>query len=207
LLIQVIMKVSFLLLILMLCCWFAVHAQAKTNVYTVKYKGGDVGTVQLTQSIYGDSIHYTMTSDVKTRFIFSIRVKSFEESSFKNGRLIYSAVNRTVNGDEKLRKQTKAGNKNYTLSGDGKQVILQNESIGYNLMRMYCLEPVNIAHVYSDAYQQFLTIKRVKAHTYKVQLPDGNYNYYNYTNGVCSKVEVFNPLYNMELVLRQQGTK
>jgi hypothetical protein len=177
-------------------------AQHYMSIYVVRYKGEDVGTVKLQQIIKGDTVHYRMTSDIKTRFIFRIRVKSVEESVFQNGRLIYSAVNRSVNGDEKVKKQTKAGNKVYTLSDDGKSVLLYNESIGYNLMRMYCLEPVNISKVYSDNYQKFLPVTQIKPHTYKVVLPDGNYNYYSYTNGICSKVEVFNTLYNMEMNLK-----
>ncbi|RYY16189.1 MAG: hypothetical protein EOO04_27375 [Chitinophagaceae bacterium] len=195
------MRNNIFLLIHILCA-LQLQAQQNFRTYVVRYKGQDVGTVKLQQTIKGDTIHYKMTSDIKTRFIFNIRVKSVEESLFQNGRLIYSAVNRTVNGDEKVKKQTLAGNKFYTLSDDGKSVVMYNESIGYNLMRMYCLEPVNISKVYSDNYQKFLPITKIKQHTYKVVLPDGNYNYYSYSNGICSKVEVFNTIYNMEMNLK-----
>ena len=195
------MRANILLLILILFV-LRLSAQQNLSTYVVRYKGDDIGTLKLQQTVKGDTIHYRMTSDIKTRFIFNIRVKSFEESEFQKGRLIYSAVNRTVNGDEKVKKQTRAGNKIYTLSDEGKSVVLYNESIGYNLMRMYCLEPLNISKVYSDNYQKFLPITKIKPHTYKVVLPDGNYNYYSYTNGICSKVEVFNTLYNMEMHLK-----
>ena len=191
-----------ILLLMVIFCALRLPAQQNMSTYVVRYKGADIGTLKLQQTIKGDTIHYRMTSDIKTRFIFNIRVKSFEESEFQKGRLIYSAVNRTVNGDEKVKKQTRAGNKIYTLSDEGKSVVLYNESIGYNLMRMYCLEPLNISKVYSDNYQKFLPITKIKPHTYKVVLPDGNYNYYSYTNGICSKVEVFNTLYNMEMHLK-----
>ena len=199
------MRVSSTAILYILLFLQGLNAQQKTNIYNVIYKGDNVGNVQLIQSIHGDSIHYKMTSDIRTKFLFTIRVKSFEESAFKNGRLLYSAVNRTVNGDEKVKKQTRAGNRIYTLSGDGREAVLHNDGITYNLMRMYCLEPVNMNQVYSDNYQRFLKITKIKAHTYKVDLPDGNYNYYTYANGVCSKVEVFSSLYNMELVLRQDA--
>jgi hypothetical protein len=195
------MQASILLIIA--TCWsMQLAAQQNLSTYVVRYKGEDVGTVKLLQVIKGDTIHYRMTSDIKTRFIFTIRVKSVEESVFQNGRLVYSAVNRSVNGNQKVKKQTTAGNKVYTLSDDGKSILLYHEGIGYNLMRMYCLEPVNISKVYSDNYQKFLPIIKIKPHTYKIVLPDGNYNYYSYTNGICSKVEVFNTLYNMEMNLR-----
>ena len=103
-------------LMIMTCCSIRLAAQQNLSTYVVRYKGEDVGTVKLHQVIKGDTVHYRMTSDIKTRFIFTIRVKSVEESVFQNGRLVYSAVNRSVNGNEKVKKQTTAGNKVYTLS-------------------------------------------------------------------------------------------
>src|SRR5690349_3570654 len=174
---------SEILLVLLLASSIPLVAQQQTRTYVVNYKGDDIGTLKLQQFISGDTIHYKMSSDIKTRFIFTIHVKSFEESVFKNGRLLYSTVNRTVNGNEKVKRQTRAGTNTagantYTLLNDGKSVVLNNEGIGYNLMRMYCLEPVNISRVYSDNYQQFLPITKIRQHTYKIVLPDGNYNYY-----------------------------
>ena len=191
-----------LFLLLIVFCSMQLTAQKNVRTYIVNYKGEDIGTLKLLETISGDSVHYKMTSDIKTKFIFTIHVKSFEESMFKNGRLVYSVVNRTVNGNEKVKRQTLAGANNYTLSNDGKSIILNNSRIGYNLMQMYCIEPVNTTKVYSDNYQQFLPITKIRPHTYKVLLPDGNYNYYSYTNGVCTKVEVFNTMYKMEMRLR-----
>lgn len=180
----------------------SLYAQEKTNIYSVRYKGEDVGTVKLNQLVKGDTVTYRIISDVKTRFIFSIHVKSFEESLFQKGRLVFSTVSRTVNGNEKANRQTRSGNGIYTLNGNGKSVVLKHESIDYNMMRLYWVEPINMQKVYSDNYQQFLVISKIRSHTYKVILPDGNYNYYSYTNGICSKVEVFNSLYNMQMILR-----
>jgi uncharacterized protein DUF6134 len=193
------------LLAILYCITIAMSACAQdgTRMYSVRYKGEDIGIVRLTQSTNGKTLNYKMTSDIRTRFLFRISVKSVEESTFENGRLVYSMVNRTVNGNEKARRLTKAGDKVYNITAEGKSAVLKNEAIGYNLMRLYCVEPLNITRVYSDNYQQFLAITIIRPHTYKVELPDGNYNHYTYTNGICSKVEIFNPLYNMELILKR----
>jgi uncharacterized protein DUF6134 len=196
-------RIKLLSLLLILCITYTDSlAQEKINVYTVRYKGEDVGTVKLKQRVNADTVAYQIISDVKTRFIFTIRVKSFEESVFQNGKLVFSTVSRTVNGNEKANKQTRCGNGLYTLYGDGKSATLKHEGIAYNMMRLYWVEPLNIQKVYSDNYQQFLVITKIKAHTYKVQLPDGNYNYYSYMNGICSKVEVFSSLYDMQMIIR-----
>ncbi|HMF71688.1 MAG TPA: DUF6134 family protein [Flavitalea sp.] len=196
------MRIFKFTLILMMITLVTAEAQEILRNYIVLYKGEDIGVMQLKQTIAGDTVLYKMTSDIRTRFIFNITVKSVEESTFQNGKLVYSAVNRTVNGNQKVKRQTTAGNKVYTLNKEGKPGIIYDECINYNLMSLYCREPVNIARVYSDNYQQFLPITKINAHTYKIELPDGNYNHYIYNRGICVKVDVFNNLYNMELVLR-----
>ena len=189
-------------LILMMINLVTAEAQEVLRKYVVLYKGEDIGVMQLKQTIAGDTVLYKMTSDIRSRFIFKITVKSVEESTFQNGKLVYSAVDRTVNGNQKVKRQTTAGNKVYTLNKEGKPGVIYDECINYNLMSLYCQEPVNMARVYSDNYQQFLPITKINAHTYKIELPDGNYNHYIYNKGICVKVDVFNNLYNMELVLR-----
>ena len=196
------MRIFNFILILMMINLVTAEAQEVLRNYIVLYKGEDIGVMQLKQTIVGDTILYKMTSDIRTRFIFRITVKSVEESTFQNGKLVYSAVDRTVNGNQKVKRQTTAGNKVYTLNKEGKPGVIYSECINYNLMSLYCQEPVNIARVYSDNYQQFLPITKINAHTYKIELPDGNYNHYIYNRGICVKVDVFSNLYNMELVLR-----
>ena len=196
------MRAYNLTLLLILFILVRSDAQEVLRNYVVLYKGEDIGIIKLKQTTRGDSVLYKMTSDIKTRFIFKITVKSEEESTFHGGKLLYSAVNRTVNGDEKVKRQTIAGNNVYTLNKEGKPGIIYSEIINYNLMSLYCKEPVNIASVYSDNHQQFLPIRKINDHTYKIDLPDGNYNHYIYNNGICVKVDVFSTLFNMELVLR-----
>jgi hypothetical protein len=176
--------------------------QEQVRLYKVIYKGDEVGTLRFKQLVTGDSVHYKMSSDVQTRFIFRIHVKSTEEAVFKNGKLLYSAVNRTVNGNEKVRRQTLAANNVYHLKREGKASIFNNANIQYNLIRLYSMEPVNINKVYSDNFQQYLPVIKAGAHKYKVELPDGNYNYYTYNNGICSKVDVHHSLYTMQMILR-----
>ena len=176
-------------------------AQQQLSVYQVKYKGERVGTVNLLKEKQGEKLYYKMTSDIKARFIFSIRVKTSQESIFENGRLTYSTVSRNVNGNEKSLRETKSADNAYLLIKEGKSSTLTHKTITYNVMSLYYQEPVNISKVYSDNYQQFLSLKKIKPHTYKMELPDGNYNYYTYTNGVCTRVDVFSTMYNMEMHL------
>src|SRR5687768_10993191 len=114
-----------LLLVVAILLSLRVSAQQQIRTYIVNYKGEDIGTIKLQESVSGDSVHYKMTSDIRTKFIFTIHVKSSEESMFRNGRLVYSVVNRTVNGNEKVKRQTLAVANTYTLSDDGKSRVLK----------------------------------------------------------------------------------
>jgi len=34
-------------------------------------------------------------------------------------------------------------------------------------------------------------------------LPDGNYNYYSFQNGICNKVEVHHTFYTIQITLKE----
>ena len=157
--------------------------------------------MQIHQRMAGDTTHLKMVSDVKMRMIMSIHVITLEESSFHHDKLLYSSVLRKVNGSPKVNTQTRASENKYLTFSDGKPGPVNNEMITYNLTRLYCMEPVNYKRVYSDAFQQFLPIKQIDKHKYKITLPNGNYNHYSYQNGICNKVEIYHSFYTLQMIL------
>ena len=176
-------------------------AQQQSHHYAVLYKGKNVGTMYLTQIQTGDALSVKLTSKVKMQMLMSIKVNVAEEASYQQDKLIYSSVYREVNGKQKANRQTKYCNGCYEIITEGKKTVLKKTGINYNLVRLYCKEPVNITQVYSDAFQQFLNLKAIGAHKYKLELPDGNYNVYNFQNGICSRVEVHITFYTIQMQL------
>jgi len=69
------------------------------------------------------------------------------------------------------------------------------------MLSLYSREPENISQVYSDNFQSFIAIQKTDKHKYKITLPDGNYNYCYYKNGVLNLVEVHHSLYSANIVL------
>ncbi len=189
------------LAILLLLSTFLVRGQEKIYTYQIKRNGDQIGAMQFHQKKEGDDTFFKMVSKVKTRFIVEIDVQTLDQSHFKNGTLIYSIVNRKVNGKEKAPKETRLLHQNYQLLAGAKKTTA-NTIINYNMMLLYCQEPVNISQVYSDSFQKMLTIYKTAPNTYRINLPDGNYNSYYFQNGTCKKVEVHHTLYliTMELV-------
>jgi hypothetical protein len=179
----------------------AVPAQEQRMNYSIIYRDGVVGNMQFYQRKTDQNIYVKVTSNVRIRFIVNVKVDTEEESQFEDGKLVYSSVYRNVNGKQKARKQTKVQGDVYQISSEGKTVTLDNAAINYNLTLLYCSEPVGVHRVYSDNFQQFLNIKKVADHKYKIELPDGNYNYYSFDNGICNLVEVHHSFYTIYIKL------
>lgn len=177
------------------------HAQEQVTKYNVMHSGKVVGHLDFYQKRTGDDFYLKMISEVKMKFIFSINVDCNEESLFQNGKLVSSHVLRKVNGKQKADRQTKATGNIYQTIAEGKSKALNQKAINTNLMLLYCHEPVNNAQVYSDNFQQFLKVQQTAPHVYRIDLPDGNYNYYSYTNGICSKVDIHHSLYTIQIQL------
>jgi hypothetical protein len=190
------------LLIILLSISVSTQAQQNQFEYTIKRNGDKVGTIHLTQGIAGNRTVLTMESEVNTRFIFNFKAKAKEEAIYDDGIMTWSSIYRKLNGNVKADKKTKANGSTYTVYKGNKTETLNNYPIKYNMLSVYVSEPVNITQVYSDNFQKHIDIQKVADHHYKIKFPDGNYNEYFYTNGICSKVEVHHSLYSATIELK-----
>jgi len=175
------------------------QAQEKTVNYNVLRNGTVIGQMQFSQKTNNDDVFLKISSEVKTRLIFGIDIKTEEGSHFKNGKLISSYVKRHVNGKEKANKTTQLIDSGYKTLAENKKGQIKQNYIDYNLMLLYSKEPVGENQVYSDSFQQFLVIKKTNTHSYRIVLPDGNYNDYHFLNGVCQKVELHHSLFTINI--------
>ncbi|HEY5774087.1 MAG TPA: DUF6134 family protein [Chitinophagaceae bacterium] len=189
-------------LLLLTCTALCVSAQEKKFTYNIKRNGDIVGNIQFVQSIVGSRTLLTMESEVNTRFIFNFKAKAKEEVIYDNGIMTWSSIFRKLNGTIKVDKKTKANGSAYTVYKGSKTETLNNYPIRYNMLSVYIIEPLNITKVYSDNFQQQIDIQKIADHHYKIKFPDGNYNEYFYTNGVCSKIEIHHSLYSATIELR-----
>jgi len=188
-------------LLLLTCTTLCVSAQEKKLEYNIKRNGDVVGNIHFIQGISGNRTVLTMESEVNTRFIFNFTAKAKEEVIYDNGIMTWSSIFRKLNGNVKVNKKTKANGNAYTVYKGTKTETLNNYPIRYNMLSVYINEPVNITKVYSDNFQQQIAIQKIADHHYKIKFPDGNYNEYFYTNGVCSKIEIHHSLYSATIEL------
>jgi hypothetical protein len=143
-----------------------------------------------------------MESDVKTRFVFTFTAHASEEAVYNNGILLRSSIYRRLNDSEKANKQHQVtDNRQYLIRTGKRSELTKTYPITYNMLSLYSKEPENISKVYSDNFQTFLAIEKVASHKYKITLPDGNYNYYYYKNGILNLVEVHHSFYSANIIL------
>ncbi len=189
-------KISLLILSLLFFS-FIVNAQLQKTEYTITFRGDSVGNMQFYKNEAGSNLYLRAVSNVNIRFLVKVNVQLEEISNYQNGRLIYSSVSRIVNGEEKAAKQTKAAGNIYEATSFGKPVPATDKPIDYNLNMLYCKEPFDKQVIYSDNFQQFLYVEQVAPHRYKIVLPDGNYDYYTFRNGICEIAEIHHPFYTI----------
>jgi len=177
------------------------YSQKKFLNYQILRNGNKVGTMHFSETTSGRIDSLKLESNVKTKLVSSFIVYVHEDAIFSNSILLQSSVYRQLNGNEKVNKQHRLDNGQYIISNKKKSKVMKTYPINYNMLSLYSREPENIGNVYSDNYETFLAIQKTDAHKYKISLPDGNYNYYYYKDGVLNLVEVHHSLYTANIVL------
>ena len=189
------------LLVLALLTSLQGNTQNRSLNYQIVRNGSKVGTLRFSESNSAGMDFLRMESDVKTRFIFSFIAHANEEAVYENGVLLRSSIYRRLNGTEKANKQHQADNRRYIIHDGSNTEITNNYPITYSMLSLYSREPGGIGKVYSDNFETFLAIQQPEPHKYKITLPDGNYNYYYYKNGVLNQIEVHHSFYSANIIL------
>lgn len=178
-------------------------SQEKKSVYTIYRNGNTIGSINFSQSIFGNRTTLKLESEMKTQFIFIIMSSSIEETVYDNGIMTWSSIYRKMNGNEKANKKIKAIGNNYIVYSGSKSETLDKYPIRYNMLSLYAMEPTAISQVYSDTFEEFIAIHKIADHKYKIVLPDGNYNNYYYENGMLCKVEINSTFYSANIQLKK----
>lgn len=177
------------------------YSQNKSLTYQIVRNGDKVGTLRFSETTSAGMDYLKMESDVKTRFIFTFTAHANEEAVYHNGVLLHSSIYRQMNGNEKANKQHQVDDRQYIIHKGKITEVTKNYPITYNMLSLYSKEPENVKTVYSDNFEAFLAIQTSEPHKYKIILPDGNYNYYYYKDGILVQVEVHHSLYSANIFL------
>lgn len=185
-------------LILSVCLFTTICiAQEAPVKYRVFHKDKQIGTMEFVRHAKGDDVHLRASSSIRAKVLLKVDLNTVDQALFVKGRLISSSVYRHVNGQDKPTKYTRFVQGRYQLIEGRDTQHLDQSSITYTMLMLYCQEPLQMTQVYSDAFQQFLPIRKTGDQLYRVDLPDGNHNTYKFNRGACVEIEVHRTLYTI----------
>ena len=179
-------------------------AQERKLMYDVMRNGKIIGNISFVEFISGQKKFISMTSDVKTRYIFAFSDNTSETAGYEDGIMMYSSFYQKQTGSGTTNKTTIASGKFYKLTNDGESKLIPLNPITYNMLLLYTTVPESITKVYSASFQKLLDINKIADNKYRLTMPDGKYNYYTYKNGICTKVEIVRTLVSLQFVLREK---
>jgi hypothetical protein len=165
------------------------ESHGQTLKYTIKFHDKPIGSIEAVKKQTGQDCYYAMTSHTSISFIKRVAIDFTSNSKYREGRLMEATSQNNVNGEQKEYARVQWTGQHYTVNMNGEHSVLQ-QNIHSSLNSLYFQEPVNARQVFSERFATFLTIKTIKPHTYELTLPDGRKNYYWYTNGILTQVEV-----------------
>jgi len=157
--------------------------------YEVLRNGKVIGYLDALRKNNGEKVEYIMESNVKVSVIMDFALYSKVIGSFDKGMLTFGSIVRRVNGKDKANSKITWLNDRYLIEDKSESIELK-EKITYTSACLMHEEPVNMQRIFSENYKRFIPIKAIKPHQYELQLPDGNRNFYTYSNGVCVSAEV-----------------
>lgn len=182
----------------------SLYAQNLSLEYAIIKQNKKVGTLSFSRISNKDGVTFKVESNVLTNMVVPVKVETQEMAHYKNGILQYSSIYRKVNDKQKVNKQLRLKKNSYILTQGSKETSLDIYPIRNSMVGIFCQEPLHISTIYSDNYQQLISIQKTNEHQYKTLLPNGNYNYYYFKNGICYKVEVHHSLYSLQFVLNKK---
>jgi hypothetical protein len=177
-------------------------AQDRNLDYNIVHQGDLKGTVHLSEHSEGNIRRIKVESLIQTRFLFNITVKTIEEAIYREGLLISSRFYQKVNDQEPSDRAMIWKDGSYQSRGTQNTGNLPRVPIEHTILSLYYKEPVNIREVFSDNFQQYLPVRKTNSGQYRVDLPNGNSNYYIYHQGNLVRVEVEQPFYALQFILK-----
>lgn len=176
-----------------------VKAQESEIEFSILKNNKSIGKLQIEKKDSATYTNYDLSSRIEASFIKKFRVKAKENFLFKDGQLIYSSIQRSINEKENHPKKLVYKQDQYIINDESGSRVLPKASINYNLVMLYFQEPRNIKSVYCDNQQVMVKVKRIGTNQYRIDFPDGASNVFNYREGKCVQVDVHGKFFKVRL--------
>lgn len=111
--INTVIKYTLLLLFTASIFQTSTYAQERKLIYDVMRNGNIIGKIDIVELTKDQKKFLSLTSDVKTRFIFPFTIQTAETAAYEDGVMIYSSFYEKQTGSGKANKTTIASGKCY----------------------------------------------------------------------------------------------
>jgi hypothetical protein len=178
-------------------------AQEKTLQYDVTRNGNVIGYVKVLEKINEDNAYWELKSDVNTRFILSYSNYISDVVLFKDGVMVLGQYYQKENNKE-TKWEIKADGNYFKMVSNGKPDSQNFMPVHNHYLQLFFHCPETLTKIFSNHYHRYLELKQVAANKYRLSLPDGDYNYYTYKNGICSQVDIERTFFTIHFVLKKE---
>lgn len=159
-----------------------------------------IGMLQIMKKEAAPFTDYQLSSKIEASFIKKFRVNAIEKFRYKNDKLIYSSVQRSINEKFNDPKELVFKENKYVVSDGDRDRIFPKAEITSNLVLLYFSEPIDINSVYCDNQQIMVGVEKVGVNQYRVDFPDGASNVFYYKTGKCVQVDVYGKFFKVKLL-------
>lgn len=177
-------------------------AQEKTLQYDVTRNGNVIGYVKVLEKINEGQAYWELKSDVNTKFIFSYSNYISDIVLFKDGIMVLGQYYQKEN-NKQTKWEIRADGNYFKMVSNGKPDSQSFIAVQNHYLQLFFHCPETLTKIFSNHYHQYLELKKVAANKYCLALPDGDYNYYTYENGICSRVDIERTFFTIHFVLRK----
>lgn len=175
-------------------------AQQSQVKFDILKNDKSIGMLQIEKKEAFPFTDYQLSSRIEASFIKKFRVNASEKFRYKDDKLIYSLVKRSINEKFKDPKELVFKENKYIIQdGEGNRVFPKAE-INSNLVLLYFAEPVDINSVYCDNQQTMVDVQKTGINQYRVDFPDGASNVFHYKAGRCVQVDVYGKFFQVKLL-------
>lgn len=175
---------------------------AQKRHYDVLWRGESIGQMTAEKSTKDDITDIYIQTDlsftvgIRYNWVYKLRNKHNKDT------LIHCTIDQIKNGETVKSAYTQRNVKNYAFVKDNKTKLLKTERIYFTVAMLYFIEPAGRNVVYSETWGEYLPIKVLPNHHYRLEMPDGKSNIYKYVDGVCTEVLIQAGIVNFSLVFK-----
>lgn len=177
-----------------------VKAQQSEVKFDILKNDKSIGMLQIEKKESFPFTDYQLSSKIEASFIKKFRVNATENFRYKNNKLIYSSVKRSINEKFNDPKELVFKENKYIIKEGDEDRVFPGTEINSNLVLLYFAEPVDINSVYCDNQQTMLAVQKIGGNQYRIDFPDGASNVFHYEAGTCVQVDVYGKFFKVKLL-------